>query len=72
MLLYDIDTNRYRINSILRRLNNSQGDTKNVLKRLIREELLSEEQFKKLANLEGKIDLSTVALVIKETNPCVV
>ena len=67
MLLYDIDNNRYRVNSILRRLNNSQDDIKNVLKRLIREELISEEQFKKLNNLEGKFDLPAVVLVIKDT-----
>ena len=67
ILLYDIDNNRYRVNSILRRLNNSQDDIKNVLKTLIREELLSEEQFKKLNNLEEKFDLYAVALVIKDT-----
>ena len=59
--------NRYRVKSILTRLNNSQDDIKNVLKRLIREELLSQEQFEKLTNLEGKFDLPAVALVIKDT-----
>ncbi len=67
MLVDDINKNRYRVKSILTNLNNVQeDDIKNALGRLAREELLSEEQYDKLINLE-KMDLPTIARVINET-----
>ena len=66
MLIDDIHNNRYRVTSILTRLSNSQDDIKTITKVLAREELLSEEQFQKLAKLEDW-DLPTVALIIKDT-----
>ena len=66
MLIDDIANNRYRVTSILRRLNNSEDDIKNILKVLAREKLLSDEQYKKLAN-SADLDLPAVALVIKDT-----
>ena len=66
MLIGDINNNRYRVTSILTRLSISQDDIKNIAKMLVREELLSEEQFEKLAKLED-LDLPAVALIIKAT-----
>ena len=66
MLIDDINNNRYRVSSILTRLSNSQDDIKNIAKALVHEELLTEEQFEKLAKLED-LDLPTVALIIKDT-----
>ena len=66
MLLDDINNNRYRVRSILTRLSNSQDDIKTIAKVLAREELLSKEQFEKLAELED-LDLPAVALIIKDT-----
>ena len=70
MLIDDISTNRYRVKSILTALNNAQDDKqdiKNVLGRLAREELLSEEQFQKIGMLENSFDLPAIALIIKDT-----
>ena len=66
MLVDDINNNQYRVKSILR-LSNSQDDIKNILEMLVREELLSEEQFEKLVKLEDTFDLPAVTLVIKDT-----
>ena len=68
-LLNDIKKNRYRVYSILLRLNDVQGDedlTTNALQQLAREELLSLNQYKKLRELE-EITLSAIANIIKET-----
>ena len=70
MLIDDINTNRYRVKSILTALNNAQDDkqdVQNVLGRLAREELLSEEQFQKIGMLEESFDLPAIALIIKDT-----
>ena len=69
ILLIDIKKNRYRVYSILLRLNGVQGDEDmmaNALQQLAREELLSPDQYKKLNELEG-ITLSAIADIIKET-----
>ena len=67
MMVDDINNNRYRVKSILTRVSNSQDDIKNISEMLVREELLSEEQFEKLGKLEETFDLPAVALVIKDT-----
>ena len=66
MLVDDINNNRYRVRSILTRLSNSQDDIKTIANVLAREELLSKEQFEKLAELED-LDLPAIALIIKDT-----
>ena len=67
MLVDDINKNRYRVKSILTTLNNAQeDDIKNALERLARQELLSKEQYEKLAKLE-EMDLPSIARVINET-----
>ena len=65
MLLNDIKNNRYRVYSILTRLHDAE-DMSNVLPQLVQEELLSLEQYEKLAELK-EIDLPTVANIIKQT-----
>ena len=69
MLLNDIKNNRYRIYSILMRLNDADGDKdrmKDVLRQLAQEDLLSEEQFAQLMELED-LTLPAVVNIIKET-----
>ena len=69
MLVNDINKNRYRVKSIFTRLiDDASGDKDDalpILKALVREKLLSEEQYEKLAELED-LDLPAVALVIKD------
>ena len=50
MLLDDIDQNRFRVESILRRLDEAEDeeDIFNTLEQVRREELISQEQFEKL------------------------
>ena len=52
--------NRYRVQSILTRFYDAQDarDISNILEQLVREELLSHEQFQKLLELE-ELDLPT-------------
>ena len=68
MLVDDIAHNRYRVKSIFTRLDDvsDKDDWLIILKELVKEELISTEQFKKLEELE-EIDLPAVAAVIKET-----
>ena len=68
MLVNDIAHNRYRVKSIFTRLNDvsDKDDWLIILKELVKDELLSVEQFEKLAEFE-EIDLPTVSAVIKET-----
>ena len=68
MLVDDITSNRYRLQSIFTRLDDAQDkdDTLHILKELVKEELLSEEQYEELAELEG-LDLPAVVLVIKDS-----
>ena len=65
MLIDGINKNRYRIESIFRRLYEAQDDQLSILKGLVREGLLSDKQFEKLIELDVS-DLPAVALVIKD------
>ena len=64
MLLGDISDNQYRVRSILTILNNAEDaqDVKTTLEALIHEELLSEEQFEKIGDIEESFDLPALAL----------
>jgi len=67
-LLKDVNNNRHRVYSILQRIKDAD-DADNILlalQQLAREELLSEEQYQKIAGLE-EITLPNVADIIKET-----
>ena len=66
MLIDGINKNRYRIESIFRRLDEAEGDELDILKGLVREGLLSDKQFETLVELDVS-DLAAVALVIKDT-----
>ena len=68
MLLDDIEKNRYRVEQIFERLMDTENKDEmlHVLKTLVREEHLSEEQFEQLAELEEP-DLDTIKAVITET-----
>ena len=71
MLLNDIKNNRYRVKSILTRLNDADGDKdriKDVLRQLAQEDLChhSEEQIEQLIGLEN-LNLANVADIIKDT-----
>ena len=69
MLVKDIASNRYRVKSIFTRIADDMGDKDDalpILQALVREELLSKEQFEKLAKLE-EIELPALAVVIKDT-----
>ena len=54
MLLNDIAQNRYRIQSILKRLADAEGEEAFILQQLAREELLSEEQRSELAEAKRR------------------
>ena len=66
VLLKDINQNRYRVKSVLTRLNDSR-DISETLKRLLQEEFLSLEQYDKLKDLGKFDDLQVVADTIKDT-----
>ena len=68
MLMDDINSNRHCVQSVFTRLDDAQDkdDALSILKQLIREELLSAEQYEKLAELED-LDLPTVAMVIMDS-----
>ena len=68
MLLDDIEKNRYRVEQIFQRLMDTEDKDEilHVLKTLVREEHLSDEQFEQLAELEDP-DLDTIKEVITET-----
>ena len=68
MLLNDIYSNRYRLQTILTRLDDAQNarDISNILEQLVREEMLSHEQYEKLVELE-ELELPSVVEIIKET-----
>ena len=68
MLVSDIDKNRYRVESVVTRLNHAheEEDKCNVLQQLVREDILSEDQFLRLRELEKDLlDLPTIVEVIK-------
>ena len=52
MLIDDINKNRYRIESIFRRLYEAEENELSILKGLLREDLLSDKQFEKLVELD--------------------
>ena len=54
VLVSDIDKNRYRVEYVLTRLNHAHEEEGkcNVLQQLLREDLLSEDQFLRLRALE--------------------
>ena len=68
MLLGDIAKNRCGVEIILWRMTDGMGETKTsfILKQLAREEVVSEEQHLKLAQIEH-FDSSKLIDVIKET-----
>ena len=68
MLLNDIDKNRYRVKSILTRLDNAKDeeeDIDNTLKRLAQEELISTEQYEKLKDMT--FEIPSIVDIIKDT-----
>ena len=65
MLLGDISQNQKRVHSILTRLSET-SNVPSVLKQLIKERLISEEQFEKLVEHED-LDLPIITRIIKET-----
>ena len=68
MLLDDIEKNRYRVEQIFQRLMDVEDKEEmlTVLKTLVREGHLSDEQFEQLAELEDP-DLHTIKEVITNT-----
>ena len=62
ILLNDIADNRHRVQTILRRLNETNDE--NTLKQLVREQLLSPEQYEKI---KENADLTAIADIIKDT-----
>ena len=68
MLLNKIQRERYRINAILSRLDEIDGEEHFVLvlKSLAREGLLSEEQFKKFMEKDAVLELKSIAEIIKQ------
>ena len=68
MLLDDIEKNRYRVEQTFQRLMDTENKDEmlHVLKTLVCEEHLSDEQFEQLAVLEDP-DLDTIKKVIPET-----
>ena len=69
ILLKDINQNRYRVETILKRLADAAGEEAFALKQLALEELLSEEQHLELdkALLEHELDSSRIVDIIKGT-----
>ena len=68
MLLDDIVENRYRVQQIIQRLMEAENkdELSTILRMLVREELLSEEQFEQLVELEDP-DLEKIKEVITDT-----
>ena len=66
MLIDVINKNRYRIESIFRRLDEAEDDELSISEGLVSEGLLSDKQFEKLVELDV-LDFPAVALVIKGT-----
>ena len=69
MLVNDVNRNRYRVQSIFTRLDDAsdKDDALTILKELVKEELLSEEQYEKVAKLEDLADLPAIAQIINDT-----
>ena len=68
MLLDDITMNRYRIEQIIQRLMDAEDkeEMSTILQMLVREGLLSDEQFKQLGELEDP-DLEKITEIIMDT-----
>ena len=68
MLLDDIIKNRYRVDQIIQRLMDAEDkdEMSTILQMLVREGLLSDEQFKQLGELEDP-DFEKITEVIKDT-----
>ena len=65
MLLNDIAKNRHRVQTIFRRLNKAEDE--NTLNQLVREQLLSPEQYEKFKEeSDAELDLYVIADVIKK------
>ena len=67
MLIDDIDQNQYRVKLVFKWLDGAEDNEQDILKRLIRDGLLSEEQFKKLSALGDLIHPEAVADIVKDT-----
>ena len=70
MLINDIAKNRARVKEIVTRFNQAGDDSKSrlwIIEQLAKEELLSEQQYFKLAEIVDKIDIKQLTEVIKET-----
>ena len=69
MLLNDIDENRFRVESILTRLaeTEDEDDILNTLEQLRREELISPQQFEKLMQDDAAFELPSVVKIIRNT-----
>ena len=69
MLLNDIDENRFRVTSILTRLEEGEDeeDIVNTLEALRREDLISLEQYEKLMVDDAAFDPQTIVMIIKDT-----
>ena len=68
MFLYDLEKNRHRVKSILTRLSNVESEEmfEHVLKSLLREELISMEQYEHLKH-NFVAELPVIADIIRET-----
>ena len=69
MLLDDIYQNRFRVKSILTRLNEAEDeiDIANILEQLRREELISQDQYDKLTEDDTAFALPSIIRIIKDT-----
>jgi ferritin len=70
ILVNDISKNRVRVREIVRRFNRAGDDSKSrlwIIEQLAKEELLSEQQYFKLAEIIDEIDIKQLTDVIRET-----
>ena len=68
-MLNDIDKNRFRVTSILTRLEEAEDeeDIVNTLEGLRREELISLKQYEKLMIYDAAFDPQAIVMIIKDT-----
>ena len=64
MLLDDINNNRRRIREIFQRIDDADDNEEDVWKMLVREGLISGDQFEKISALGGT-DMETIGSVLK-------
>ena len=69
MLLNDVNKNRHQVQLIFTRLDDAsdKDDALTILKELVKKELLSPEQYEKLAKLEDLVDLPAIAQIFNLT-----